>query len=126
MKKANNSFRWSRKGRPNPLPRSGEESDGYVFTEEMLALAPFAKIFATEPEEPLKNRQCFFCMLSKKNISMKSRGLYELKRYYQRDCNLRIDQRFCDEILSWESARKRCPSFVWCEVGRRTRTLYGA
>ena len=77
VKKANNPFRWSRKGRPKPLPKCGEESGGYVFTEEMLALAPFAKVFATGPEDPLKNRYCFFCMLCKKNISMKSRGLYE-------------------------------------------------
>ena len=92
VKKANNPFRWSKKGRPNPLPKSGEEFGGYVFTEEMMALAPFAKVFATGPEDRLKNRHCFFCMLCK-NISMKSQGLYELKRHYQRDCQLRIDQR---------------------------------
>ena len=63
VKKANNPFRWSRKGRPNLLPKCGEESGGCVFTEEMLALAPCAKVFATGPEEPLKNRHCFFCML---------------------------------------------------------------
>ena len=54
IKKANNSFRWSQKVRPNALPKCGEESRGYVFTEEMLALAPFAKVFATGPEDPLK------------------------------------------------------------------------
>ena len=62
-KKVNNPFHWSRKGRPNPLPKCGEASGGYVFTEEMLALARFAKVFATGPEDPLKNRHCFFCML---------------------------------------------------------------
>ena len=56
VKNAENPFRWSRKGRPNPLPKCGEESGGYVFTEEMLALAPFAKIFATRPEDPLTKR----------------------------------------------------------------------
>ena len=63
VKKANNPFRWSRKSRPNPLPRCREESGGFVFTEEMLALATFAKVFATGPEDPMKNRHCFFCML---------------------------------------------------------------
>ena len=53
-KKVNNPFRWSRKGRPNPLPKCGEASGGYVLTEELLALAPFAKVFATGPEDPLK------------------------------------------------------------------------
>ena len=94
MKKANNPFRWSGEGRPNTFPKCGEDSGGYLFTEEMFALAPFAKVFATGPEDPLKNRHCFFCMLCMKNISMKSRGLYVLKRHYQRDCKLRIDQRF--------------------------------
>ena len=86
VKKAKNPFPWSRKGRPNPLPKCGEGSGGYVFTEKMLALALFAKVLATGPEDPPKNRHCF-CMLCKKNISMKSRGLYELKRHYQRDCH---------------------------------------
>ena len=113
VRKANNPFRWSRKGRPTHLAKCGEESGGYVFTEKMLALAPFAKVFATGTEGPLKNRHCFFCMLCKKNISMKSQGLYELKRHYQRDCHLRIDQRF----------RKRyCPGKV---RGRDARVFYG-
>ena len=52
-------------------------------------------------------------MLSKKNISMKSRGLYELKRHYQRDCHLRLDQRFRERY---------CPGKV---RGRDARVLYG-
>ena len=106
VKKANNPFRWSRKSRPSPFPRCGEKSGGYIFTDELLALAPFAKVFATGPEEPLKNRHCFFCMLCKKNISMKSRGLYELKRHYQRGCHLRIDQRFCERYCLGKVRRK--------------------
>ena len=112
-KRANNPFRWSGKGRPNPLPKCGEASGGYVYTEEMLALAPFAKVSATGPEDPLRNRHCFFCMLCKKNVSMKSRGLYELKRHYQHDCHLRIDQRF---------RGRYCPGKV---RGRDARVLYG-
>ena len=41
IKKPNKPFRWSRKGRPNPLLKCGEENVAYVFTEVMLALAPF-------------------------------------------------------------------------------------
>ena len=44
---------------------------------------------------------------------MKSRGLYELKRHYQRDCHLRIDQRFRERY---------CPGKV---RGRDARVLYG-
>ena len=87
-------YRWSREGRPNPISPSGSDGGGYVFTEEMLEVAPFAKIFATGPENPLKNRHCFYCMLCRRNVSMKSRGLYELKRHFQQELHLRADQRF--------------------------------
>ena len=72
-------YSWSREGRPNPISSSGSDGGGYVFTEEMLEIAPFAKIFDTGPENLLKNRHCFYCMICRKNVSMKSRGLYELK-----------------------------------------------
>ena len=56
----------------------------------MLEIAPFAKIFATGPE----NRHCFYCMLCRRNVSRISRGLYELKRHFQRGHHLRADQKF--------------------------------
>ena len=52
-KKKLHSCKWSREGRLNPLLPSGDDKGGYVFTEEMLELAPFAKVFATGPENPL-------------------------------------------------------------------------
>ena len=107
-------YKWSREGRPNPISPSGLDGGGYVFTEEMLELAPFAKIFATGPENPLKNRHCFYCMLCRRNVSMRSRGLYELKRHFQREDHLRADQRF--------RARYH-PSKV---LGSDGRTLYGS
>ena len=107
-------YRWSREGRPNPISPSGSDGDGYVFTEEMLEIAPFAKIFATGPENPLKNRHCFYCMICRRNVSMKSRGLYELKRHFQREHHLRADQRF--------RARYH-PSKI---RGSDGRTLYGS
>ena len=79
----------------------------------MLALSLFAKVFATGPEDPLKNKPCFFCILCKKNISMESRGVYELKRHYRCECHLRIDQRFRETY---------CPGKV---RGRDARVLYG-
>ena len=72
-------YRWSREGRPNPISPSGSDGGEYVFTEEMLEISPIAKIFATGPENPLKNRHCFYCMIFRRNVSMKSWGLYELK-----------------------------------------------
>ena len=35
---------------------------------------PFSKIFATGTENPLKDRHCFFCMICRRNVSMKSQA----------------------------------------------------
>ena len=94
VRKKSELYKWSREGRPNPISPSGSDGGGYVFTEEMLELAPFAKIFATGPENPLKNRHCFYCMLCRRNVSMRYRWLYELKHHFQREHHLRADQRF--------------------------------
>ena len=79
----------------------------------MLELTPFAKVLATGPECPLENNYCFYCMLCRRNISMRTRGLYELKRHFQRDCHFRADHRFREEY---------CPGKV---RGRDGRVLYG-
>ena len=107
-------YKWSGEGRPNPISFSGSDDRGYVFTEELLEIAPFAKIFATGPKNPLKNRHCFFCMVCRRNVSLKSQGLYELKRHFQREHHLRAEQRF--------RARYN-PSEV---RGSDGRTLYGS
>ena len=78
----NNLYKRSKEGRPIPISSSGSDDGGYLFPEQMLEIAPFAKIFATGPENPLKNRHCFFCMIFRWNVSKKSRGLYELRRHF--------------------------------------------
>ena len=115
-KRQSKMWNWSREGRQNPLPLlpAGDDKGGYVFTEEMLALAPFAKVFATGPDDPLNNRYSFYCMLCKRNISMRTLGLYELKRHFQPDCHFREDQRLREKI---------CPGKV---RGRDGRVLYGS
>ena len=107
-------YRWSRESRSNSSSPSGSNGGGYVFTEEMLEIAPFANIFATGPETPLKHRHCFYCMICRRNVSMRSLGLFELKRHFQREHQLRADQRF--------RARYH-PSKV---RGSDGRTLYGS
>ena len=84
-KRQSKMLKWSREGRQNPLLPAGDEKGGYVFTEETLELAPFAKVFATGPDDPLNNRYSFYCVLCKRNILMRTRGLYKLKRHIQRD-----------------------------------------
>ena len=98
----------------NPLLPSGDDKGAYVFTEEMLELAPFAKVFPTGPEDPLENKYCFYCMLCRRNISMRMWGLYELKRHFQWNCHFRADQRFRE---------KHCPGKV---RGRDGKVLYGS
>ena len=74
-KRQSKMWKWSREGRQNPLLPAGDDKGGYVFTEKMLELAPFAKVFATGPDDHLRNRYSFYCMLCKRNISMRTRGL---------------------------------------------------
>ena len=113
-KRQSKMWKWSREGRQNPLLPAGDDKWGYVFTEEMLELAPFAKVFVTGPDDPLNNRYSFYCMFYKRNISMRTRGLYELKRHFQRDCHFRADQRLREKI---------CPGKL---RGRDGRVLYGS
>ena len=101
-------------GRQNPLLPAGDNKGGYVFTEGMPELAPFAKVFATGPDDPLINRYCFHCMLCKRNISIRTLGLYELKRHFQRHCHFRADERLSEMI---------CPGKVRDRDGR---VLYGS
>ena len=51
-KRQSKMWKWSREGRQNPLLPASDDKGGYVFTEEMLELAPFAKVFATGPMIP--------------------------------------------------------------------------
>ena len=97
-----------------PLLPSGDDKGGYVLTEEMLEIAPFSKVFATGPEDPLENTYWFYCMLCRRNISMRTRGLYDLERHFQRECHFRADQRFRE---------KYCPGKV---RGCDGRVLYGS
>ena len=113
QKKKWRSCKWSRESRLNPLLPSGDDKGGYVFTEDMLELAPFAKVFATGPEDPLENKSCSYCMLCRRYISMRTRGLNELKRKFQRDYHFRADQRFRE---------KHCSGKV---RGRDGRVVYG-
>ena len=107
-------WKWSTEGRQNPLSPAGENKGGYVFTEEMLKLAPFAKVFATGPDAPFSNGFCFFCMLCKRNISMRTGGLYELQRHFQRNWHYRVDERLREKI---------CPVKI---RGLDGRVLYGS
>ena len=97
---------------PFPLCCSGESD--YVFTEEVIEKTLFAEIFATGPEDLLKNRHCFCCIICQNNISMKLQGLYELKGLFQRDQNLRADQRLCSRHPPTKTR------------GSDGRTLYGS
>ena len=68
QRKKSHSCKWSREGRLNLLLPSGDDKDGYVFTEEMLDLTLFAEVFATGPEDPLENKYCFYCRLCRRKF----------------------------------------------------------
>ena len=43
VRKKCNLYKWSKEGRPNPIAPSVSNGGGYVFTEEMLEIAPFCE-----------------------------------------------------------------------------------
>ena len=59
LKNSSNLFPCSKKGRLNSFSFWGRDSGGNVFIEEMLSLAPFAKILDTGSEEPLQKKTLF-------------------------------------------------------------------
>ena len=64
-KTSSNPFRWSSECHPNPVPGAAGDSGGFLFTKSMLALAPFAEIFASGPEDTPQKKHCSFCMCCK-------------------------------------------------------------
>ena len=69
----------------------------------MLQRVTRAKIFATGPEDPRSNRHKFYCMTCCVNVSMRARGVYEIKKRHQNPDHLPTDQRlresFCRKTL---------------------------
>ena len=86
-------IRYSRVRRPNVVPEISSEKNGWVFTGDMLARAPFAKLFATGPDDPLRIKHYVYCMLFEQNVKMAARGITELRRCFQQEYLLRLDQR---------------------------------
>ena len=52
----------------------------WVFTAEMLQQKQLAKIFATGPEDPMNNRHNFYSKFYHVNVSMRARGIWEIKK----------------------------------------------
>ena len=116
QKKVNKSkIRFSRVGRPNPVTDGSSKKGGWVFAEEMLERAPFAKVFATRPDDLLHNKHCFYCMFCKQNVNIAFRGISELKRHFQREHHLRLDQRYRESHFpkSVCGSDARCSCAVW-------------
>ena len=49
-RKKGNLYKWSRKSQPNPILPSGSDEGGYVFTEELLEIAPFQRFLLQDPK----------------------------------------------------------------------------
>ena len=112
-KEMKNDLRYSRAIRPNLILASSSEKGELIPTEKMMERTNFARLFATSPENPLRNKHCFYGMLSEQNVRKAPRGISELKRPFQREHHFRLDKR----------DRERCfPKIV---RGRQARVLIG-
>ena len=102
-----------REGKPNPDPRINSNKKEQVFTEDLLQRVPWAEVLAIGPDDPLHNWHQVFCRSCRVNVSMRARGIYEVKRHYQSPNRLPQDQCYLEEI---------CPHAV---SGNDTRVLRG-
>ena len=53
----------SREGRRNPVPANGGDEGGSVFKDEKLQHVPWAMLLATGFENPVDNREDFYCVI---------------------------------------------------------------
>ena len=72
-KRKSKMWKWLREGRHKPLLPAGHDEGGYVFTEEMLKLEPFTRVFATGPDDPLSNRYFLMHALQKEHLKEDAR-----------------------------------------------------
>ena len=61
-------WKWSREGRQNSQLPTVDTKGGYVFTEELLEFAPFARVFAAGPDDPSVIDINFFACCAKETF----------------------------------------------------------
>ena len=96
---------------------------GWVYIEEMLQRVPWTKVFVTGPEDPMHNRNKFYCMICQVNVSIRAPGIYESKHHSQSHNLWRQDQ-FHREVLAGCHGREGRKSFIWWSVDSRKWALY--
>ena len=77
--------------------------------EEMLQSLPWAKFFATGPEDLLNKRHKHFCMICWVKVSMRAGEIFEIEPHYNSPSHLRQGQRYrekyCPDAVSRKDAR---------------------
>ena len=113
----------SREARPSPILPSNQDESGWVFTEEMLQRLPWAKIFATGPGKLLENGRKLYCMICEVNVSVRSAGVYEIKRRCQSKYHLRQDRRYRDRYFT-DAVRRKDAHVLYGERLAAEREVY--
>ena len=67
---------------------------GVPMRAEFFSKIGWTRLFISEPSDPLHNPHMVWCHFCKKNISIKSKGPYEILRHHRTDRHLRRDQRW--------------------------------
>ena len=105
-------FELSQHGRRNPIPASGRDEGGWVFTEEKRQRVPWANLHATGLTNLLEKRHKFYCMMCKVNVSMRSCCIFEITRHLKSVSHICREQRYRERSFHGGSERL-CACFIW-------------
>ena len=72
----------------------GKRKSPQVLTTDMFHQYPFIRLFATGPRNMDHNRHKFYCRLCKRNFSLKTKGIGEVKKHFRSRKHFTADQQY--------------------------------
>ena len=87
-----------------PQPKKAKRKSGVIqrgvpMREEFFSKIGWTRSFISGPADPLHNPCMVWCHICKKNISIKTKGTFEIIRHHRSEKHLRRDQRWRNEHL---------------------------
>ena len=72
--------------------KKGKRKRNCKLTTSVFKQYPFVQLFATGPRNPETHPHSFYCRLCKKNYSLRTKGIGELKKHFRSRKHFRADQ----------------------------------
>ena len=71
-----------------------QKKQSRVLTTEMFHRYPFMRLFATGPRNREFNKHKFYCRLCKRNFSLRTKGIGEIKKHFRSRKHFPLDQQY--------------------------------